>query len=181
MTKRVAWNKGIFGIKMKKRDINWNGTPEERLMKKTRKTDTCWLWEGLILNNGYGSICIGGKQVSTHRLSYSIFNGEITNNLCVLHKCDIRNCINPEHLFLGTKSENNTDCAKKGRRARGEKHHNSKLSNKSVSEIRKLLLSNISKAEIGRKYGVSRTAVYYISTNKNWNNSLTTSRSFITE
>jgi hypothetical protein len=168
MGKRVAWNKGIFGIKMKKRDINWNGTPEERLMNKTRKTDTCWLWEGLIRNTGYGSISIDGKDTSTHRLAYSLFNGEITDNLCVLHKCDVRNCINPEHLFLGTISENNTDCARKGRRSMGENHHNNKLSIKSVKEIKKLLLSNISKAEIGRKYGVCSTTIFHISSGKTW-------------
>lgn len=97
----------------------------ERLFNLTRKTDTCWLWIGCKNNKGYGlihshRINIGTRDekpvnVQVHRLSWTIHKGEIPEGLQVLHKCDIRNCINPEHLFLGTNIDNVNDRKSKGR------------------------------------------------------------------
>jgi hypothetical protein len=76
----------------------------------------CWNWQGSAGNSGYGKLRIGhSKDHQTHRLSYQLFHGEIPDGLCVLHRCDNRKCINPEHLFVGTHADNTRDMIEKGR------------------------------------------------------------------
>jgi len=75
----------------------------------------CWIWQGSIANNGYGNIKYKGKRWNTHRVSYIEFVGDIPEGLFVLHKCDVRACCNPEHLWLGTQKDNMHDASLKGR------------------------------------------------------------------
>ena len=89
-----------------------------------------------------------------HREAWIEANGPIPTGLCVLHKCDVRNCTEPSHLFLGTKAENNQDRSQKGRTSR----HNSKLSMEQVREIRKLYPS-MSQRKLASQYGVSQRAI----------------------
>ena len=81
----------------------------------------CHLWMGSKDRKGYGRIFVGsGKSPAfTHRASWALFNGEIPDGLCVLHRCDVPSCCNPEHLFLGTVADNNADMDSKGRARRG--------------------------------------------------------------
>lgn len=77
----------------------------------------CYLWIKATDKNGYGVIKRSGERlmIKAHRLSWILSNGEIPDNLCVLHKCDTPQCVNPEHLFLGTPADNNIDKMNKGR------------------------------------------------------------------
>lgn len=81
-----------------------------------QKSEGCWRWIGAHMRNGYGHMGSRGKTYSAHRLSYELNVGPIPNGMCVLHRCDVRDCVNPEHLWLGTKSDNTRDMDKKGRR-----------------------------------------------------------------
>ena len=94
------------------------GTTEERLLEniRKRKKTGCWLWTGQRKRHGYGVIKIGGIETKTHRAMWEVVNGPIPDGLCVLHRCDVPPCCNPEHLFLGTQGDNVRDCCKKGRR-----------------------------------------------------------------
>lgn len=78
----------------------------------------CWLWSGATSSGGYGSIrplpC--EPAAPAHRLSYVVHKGSIPDGLHVCHACDVRACINPDHLWLGTRSDNMRDMLAKGRR-----------------------------------------------------------------
>jgi hypothetical protein len=95
-----------------------NATPAERLLKRVafEPMTGCWLWTGGTLAFGYGVCRMRGfVETSTHRLSWLIFRGPIPKGLCVLHRCDTPQCVNPRHLFLGTRADNNYDRTAKGR------------------------------------------------------------------
>jgi hypothetical protein len=76
----------------------------------------CWLWTSYISNvTGYGQVIIEGKTKNAHRITYEAYNGPIAPGLVVMHVCDVRACINPDHLKLGTQADNVKDCVSKGR------------------------------------------------------------------
>jgi hypothetical protein len=81
----------------------------------------CWLWTGGINTWGYGVLHRRGahESISAHRAAWELHRGPIPNGLFVLHKCDTRMCVNPDHLFLGTQRDNIHDCMAKGRNKRG--------------------------------------------------------------
>ena len=95
---------------------------EERFWKKVNRSSTCWLWLGArgggrpdAPYNTYGIFRYRGKNTQAHRLSWIIANGGIPDGLMVLHRCDTPLCVRPDHLFLGTQSENMKDAAAKKR------------------------------------------------------------------
>ena len=89
----------------------------ENFWGKVRKTESCWLWTGYISSAGYGQIQRGyrGPRPYVHRLVYALAKGPIPAGLCVLHTCDTPPCVNPDHLWLGTKGDNARDMVRKGR------------------------------------------------------------------
>jgi len=88
----------------------------EKLLAKSKSVESgCRLWQGGLNPDGYGLIRHKGPKISVHRAAWIAFKGPIPKGLCVLHKCDVRHCIEEEHLFLGTCSDNTKDAVSKGR------------------------------------------------------------------
>ncbi len=144
----------------------------------------CWLWMGGQNMAGYGMFCQGkrGTHIRAHRASWLIHNGPIPEGLLVCHKCDVRNCVRPDHLFLGTKLDNAQDALKKGKlgpqvetlkRIRGtyigEKHPTSKLTNAQVMEMRRLYIPNkYGTHRLAARFGLCQQTVHAIVTGKSW-------------
>lgn len=82
------------------------GTPAERLWRRVNKTDTCWLWEGYVRKDGYGVINVGGVSTPTHRLAWSLTNGEIPKGVHIDHTCYETLCTKPSHLRAVTPKQN---------------------------------------------------------------------------
>ena len=98
-----------------------------RFWARVEKTEGCWLWKGKIKSNGYGQLMIGTKWKHAHRVAYEFARGPIRKGACVCHRCDVKNCVNPDHLFLGSHTDNMRDASAKGRMHPGEKNGMSKL------------------------------------------------------
>lgn len=101
--------------------------PLNRFMSKVQKTDTCWVWQGSYFNSGYGQFWLNNTNKLAHRVSYELFKGPIKDKLCVCHTCDNKQCVNPEHLWLGTHKENVADCYAKDRHPKTGRPRKTKL------------------------------------------------------
>jgi hypothetical protein len=88
---------------------------EKVLCKVQKSPEGCWLWQGCLLKDGYAMLRYKAKKILVHRAAWTAFNGDIKPGLLVLHKCDVRHCCNPDHLFLGTHADNTLDAVNKGR------------------------------------------------------------------
>lgn len=109
---------------------------EKRFWARVNRTDSCWLWRGPFAKNGYGQIGSGSTVRKAHRLSWELHNGPIPPGFWVLHRCDVRECCNPDHLYLGKATENNRDSYERKRRPVGEEHPQAKLTTEQVLDIR---------------------------------------------
>lgn len=88
----------------------------ERLMARVViDPEGCWLWTGKVTGAGYGQIWLDGRSELVHRVAYMEHHGAIPPKMCVCHSCDNRPCVRPDHLWLGTYSENALDMHAKGR------------------------------------------------------------------
>jgi HNH endonuclease len=139
-----------------------------------KRQDGCWVWTGILAANGYGkafcSFKSGGRKIRAHRLSWVIHNGHIPHNLLVLHKCDNRACVNPNHLFLGTDGDNMRDAAAKGRLGvvYGTRHGNAKLTPTKVRAIRGLRHNGESLRVLAEKFGVSQRTISFAAGRELW-------------
>jgi hypothetical protein len=141
-----------------------------RFFSKVEKTDSCWIWKAKARCNGYGLFKINQRNIPAHRISYQIHNGDFDFNLHVLHKCDIRNCVNPDHLFLGTNKDNVDDKVSKDRQAKGSDNGNSILSENDVIEIKELLKYKYYGyiRHMMKKYNVSERCILDIKSGRTW-------------
>jgi hypothetical protein len=138
-------------------------TPLESFLNRIEKTDGCWLWRGTT-NNGYGIFLLPGEvPVRAHRHAYELWKGPIPDGAVVMHVCDNPPCVNPDHLQIGTRLDNNRDCAAKGRRPTGANHWKFKLTAQHVVAIRN---DTRTMAAIAIEYGTTASTVSRIKNGK---------------
>ncbi len=142
--------------------------PVDRFWKYVNKTDECWLWTGAIQTWGYGAFSFSPKkQISAHRFSWKIANGDPGKNY-VLHRCDVRRCVNPAHLFLGAQADNVRDMVSKKRQLFGERQAQSKLTDNDVERIRVLAGEGKKQRSIARMFGVTQALISLVVTRQAW-------------
>lgn len=159
------------------------GGPVERFWAKVEKSDGCWDWKSSIKPTGYGTTRVDGKTKSTHRIAYELAIGPIPDGLCVLHRCDNRRCCRPDHLFLGTKGDNNRDASAKGRTAlgdrnssrarperhpRGTRHGMHKLTDDEVHAIRRNSAAGDTRTDLARRFHVTARAIDFVVSRHHW-------------
>lgn len=141
-----------------------------KLSKANKKG--CINWLGSKNKKGYGKLSYNGKLILSHRFSYLIYYGYLDDNLFVCHRCDNPSCVNPKHLFLGTPKDNMKDASVKGRcvlpNQKGQNHPHSKLTDKKVKEIKKLMKSGASGLKVAKKYNVDNSVIYDIKNGRSW-------------
>jgi len=133
----------------------------------------CWEWTKDTRGHGYGSVKVCNKKIMAHRMSYKLFVGPLPDGLYVLHRCDNRLCINPDHLFVGTDSDNKRDCADKNRHPQlwleGEDNPGSKLTGEDVFKIKELIREGqYPLIRIAEWFGVTSPTISDIKTGKLW-------------
>jgi hypothetical protein len=141
-----------------------------RLMERV-EYDTnggCWLWPGSS-RRGYGEMRFGAEHLGVHRASFSVFKGGLPGGF-VCHHCDVRQCFNPDHLFLGDPSTNRLDMIAKGRGpdSSGENSACAKLTLAQAMSVPERLKA-MTTAGLAREYGVSQAAIYGIARGIRWN------------
>lgn len=125
----------------------------------------CWVWMSTIHENGYGRVCAGKKPFYAHRVSYEQKYGPIPSGMMALHHCDVRCCVNPDHIFVGTQQNNMTDKVRKNRQAKGISHGNAKLTEDQVLEIK---YSSETSIKLAAKFDYSASMIRAIKNGKLW-------------
>lgn len=139
--------------------------------KYTKVSSGCWEWSARISPFGYGQFSTSdGDSWQAHRFSYTLHKGKIPKGLCVCHTCDNRKCVNPTHLWVGTRNDNIQDMHRKGRarKATSEKNDGAKISWQEVREIRKLYPLMKSHRKLAVKFNISRRQISRITRNLSW-------------
>jgi hypothetical protein len=152
-----------------------NNTPLDQVIIENSKPNEsgCWIWQKYKTKLGYGRLMLKGKVVMAHRASYECFIGPIPPGMSVCHGCDVRACVNPDHLWLGTQAENIKDMDNKGRRrsrdSRGEKSGLAKLTDEKVLEIRaRHAVGGVSQAGLSKEFGISKALTCLIINRQRW-------------
>lgn len=168
----------------------------ERFKSKFKIVENgCWEWTACIGSGGYGTFNYKGKTQRSHRIAWELYCGEIPVNMDVLHRCDVRNCVNPNHLFIGTHTDNMQDASEKGRLSNrknrlgkfhtqesknkisigrigkygGESNPRAILSESDIVEIRQInSMYGLSKNKVALEYGISVYTINDIVKYRSW-------------
>ncbi len=147
-------------------------TDLEKLLQYTDQTGDCWLWKGSCDKNGYGVFRLNGATVRVARAAYKIYHSVVLHETQhVLHRCDHPNCLNPDHLFLGSHADNMADMAAKGRanKPTGSKNGRAKLTEDLAREIRQRAKNEaLGAGALSTIYGVPRGTLMNLLSGRTW-------------
>jgi hypothetical protein len=158
--------------------------PIVRFMSKVDRNAAggCWIWIACRGSGGYGRFG-HGRSDWAHRVSWELHRGPIPEGMFVCHSCDVRACVNPDHLWLGTNADNLADMRAKGRaatgdrhgsqtkpesRPRGERHGSARLTEEDVREIRRRRSAGEPQQRVANHFGISQGRVSEISRGLAW-------------
>lgn len=154
-----------------------HGTLTERFWRSVAISgpEECWLWQRST-HGGYGILgnSVAARRagmlnmVAAHRLSWEIHNGPVPPGQWVLHRCDVRACVNPRHLFIGTWEDNVADMLRKRRNVRGSRHGMAKLTEAKVSAIRRLSANGHSARDLSWLFSVSYASITRVARGETW-------------
>lgn len=159
-------------------------------MEKVSITDGCWEWTAHCIPKGYGHFRIGNKMHRAHRLSYELHVGLVPDGMMVLHQCDNRRCVRPDHLYLGTQEDNTRDMIERNRQATGDRvgtrrrmlqtkvlppvtprKRNSggrRLTEADVIEARRSFAEGAKLRDLAERYGVAISTLSHAITRRTW-------------
>lgn len=151
--------------------LSSKGVPfDVRFWSHVKKSDGCWIYDGCLSNDGYawvGRKDWGGTPRRAHRVAWELTYGPIPkgegfHGTAVLHRCDNRACVRPDHLFLGTQKGNMEDMVQKGRKG------GAKLTPAQVAEIKHLHKHGHQRGELAQRFGVTPHTIYMVASGKTW-------------
>ena len=155
--------------------LNYTASDVQRFWAKVQKADGCWLWQGH-LHHGYGRLGANGK-FRAHRMSWELHYNDIPPTFCVCHHCDNPACVNPTHLFLGTRADNSADMARKQRHhlkrfpedaRRGEQIGTAKLAENDIKLIRQYRMNGRIPKDIAAQFSISISQTWRIIRRSSW-------------
>jgi hypothetical protein len=137
--------------------------------------DDCWLWTGAQVNSGYGVVGLlrpNKRNILAHRMAWMLENGKaVPMGHFICHRCDVKLCCNPRHLFPGTPKSNVEDMIQKGRRVilYGVRPGNTKLTLEQAKEIKRLhATGEYSTYRLGKMFGVAPVTAWHVIKGNNW-------------
>lgn len=146
------------------------GDEVARFWSRVKKSspNECWEWRGAI-NNGYGSFHAGGRTVGAHRYSLEIANGsKLPEGMETCHTCDNRKCVNPNHLYWGTRQQNVDDAWDRSRMPHGESHREARLSERDVVALRYEYAAGAEVQDLCLTYGLAESTIRCIVLGFKW-------------
>lgn len=149
----------------------WSKVVKQSKVSSQHVSTPCWDWAGTRNWLGYGEFKVGRKLHGAHRWIYMQINGPLPSGYNVCHRCDNPGCVNPDHLFPGTQSENLKDSASKGRHQHqktNERNPSRKLTWDQAREIKRLIKDGVTQKAIANWFRVSPTAIGSIARNRTW-------------
>lgn len=142
-------------------------TYAERFWSRVRKSDGCWEWQGYIMPNGYGQVGRAGKNIYAHRASWEMHFGP--SEKCVMHLCDNRICVRPDHLTVGTHADNSADMRSKNRQARGTRMPNARLTGEIATACRYAsIMFGCTHQQLADAVGVRRETISLMLRRETW-------------
>lgn len=133
-----------------------------------RDIDNCWMWKGRLFRDRHGTLSYGAfdirdKTFLSHKVAWIMSNGDISDKLQVLHKCDNKACVNPHHLYLGDRFDNRRDMEQRTPwKVTGGNLMRSRFSSSDVEQIKKMSKDGISQRKIARIFSCSRSIIYLL-------------------